>query len=110
MRKVGVWTLLVAGVLNGVGRLPQSPGTALLRDLIEPGAYLIFAGAVSAATFDRKDLVLLVFVITLIGAYPFDVSALARLLIPLGIGILIGMLLRPLLQQEQGGRHERSAR
>ena len=28
MRKVGVWTILGAGLLNGVGRLPQTPGTS----------------------------------------------------------------------------------
>ena len=100
MRKVGVWTLLGAGLLNATATLPQLAGTALLLDWLSPGAYLIVASSTAAAAHDRKDLVLLTLLATLLGAYPFDAQQLERLLIPMGIGILTGSIVRSTLQHD----------
>jgi hypothetical protein len=99
--KVIVWAILAAGVLNAVALLPQAPGVALVLEWVQPGAYTIIASTIAAAAHDRKEMVMLILLGTLLAAYPFDVQDVARLLIPMGIGILLGSLLRTTIQQEQ---------
>lgn len=113
MLKVGVWTLLGAGLLNGVARLPyHPPGVLLLLEWAAPGAYTIIAGSSAAAAHDRKDLIILILLLTMLAAYPFDLQDLARLLIPLGTGILLGSILRTTIKHEepQEQPHERTRR
>jgi hypothetical protein len=108
MLQVIVWTLALAGLLNITAFLPQRPGIAFLLAIVQPGAYLIVASATASAAHERKDLLLIVLLLTALAAYPYDAQELARLLIPLGVGILAGTLLRTTLKQQQ--HHERTTR
>jgi hypothetical protein len=113
MLKVIIWALLGAGLLNGLARIPHhAPGLLLLMEWAAPGAYTIIASSIAAAAHDRKDLIVLILLLTMLAAYPFDAQDVARLLIPLGSGILLGSILRTTLQQEQPqeARHERAPR
>ena len=113
MLKVTVWALLGAGLLNGLARLPyHPPGVLLLMEWAAPGAYTIIAGSSAAAAHDRKDLIILILLLTLLAAYPFDVQDIARLLIPLGSGILLGSILRTTIKHEEPPEqsHERPHR
>ena len=106
MLKVIVWTILSAGLLNGIARLPNHPpGLVLLMEWASPGAYTIISGSSAAAAHDRKDLIILILLLTMLAACPFDLQDVARLLIPLGSGILLGSILRNTLKEETPPEH-----
>jgi hypothetical protein len=110
MLKVTTWSLLLAGLFNVAALLPQVPGLALFLGLVRPGAFTIVASSIAAAAHERKDLILGILLVTVLAAYPFGIDELARLLIPLGVGILLGGLLRSALLQEQSHGTERPTR
>ena len=110
MLKVITWALLLAGLLNAITLLPQRPGFMLLLEVVRPGAFTIVAGSIAAAAHQRKDLILGILLVTLLAAYPLGTEELARLLIPLGVGILLGGLLRSALLQKQAHGTERPTR
>ena len=111
MLKVIVWAIIGAGLLNVLAVLPHPAGVTLLLGWLQPGGYTIVASATAAAARDRKDLIIAIVLIAILAAYPIDGPEMARLLMPLGLGILLGSLIRSTTQQEPTERpYERAPR
>jgi hypothetical protein len=106
-----VWAIIGTALLNMLALLPHPPGVTLVLGWLQPGAYIIVASATAAAARERHDLIILILLIAMLAAYPFDLQEVARLLMPLGLGILLGSILRTTIQQEPPERpYERAPR
>lgn len=93
--------LILAAILNVAGQFPLGPGPTLARALIEPGYYFIFSASTAAALNNRKAYVLLILALIVIIGYPNDLASFARLIIPEGLGLLVGELARKLILEER---------
>lgn len=94
-------TVVIAGILNAVSLFPQRPGVSLALSLIQPGAFTIFAASAAATLHQRKALILVILATIIVLGYPFDLVGFSQLLIPQGIGLVLGNLARNFFRDEQ---------
>ena len=92
--------VIFTGVLNAANFFPKPVGVGILMHLIQPAAFTIVAASTAAALHDRRAGVLLILALIVLVGSPADMNALARFLIPLGLGIITGSLVRRLVMEE----------
>ena len=95
-------TIIIFAIMHLLGKLPvQRPGFDAIIVALSPGAFLPFAASTAAGLNNHKSSIYLIIAAILVGAWPYDLPALARLLIPVAAGIIAGTALRSLLREQQ---------
>jgi hypothetical protein len=79
-------------------------GLRLVLDLITPAHGMLFAIAAACGLHHARALAALLAVAVLLCAQPQELSVFARLLVPVGIGLVSGNALRAVIRQ-MGGVH-----
>jgi hypothetical protein len=79
--------------LNGL------PGFRLFFYLVNCGAFFPFGASIAAGMHEQRGLAILIAIVTIMAGWPFSMNTLPHLLIPIAVGLLIGMGLSRVLHE-----------
>jgi len=95
-----IQAVLVFALMHLLSRvLHGRPGFAVVFDMLGTGGFIPFATSVTAAMQRQRGLVLVILLVTLLAAWPWTLVELEHLVVPIGVGILVGTGLRRILRE-----------
>lgn len=94
--------IMIAGLhlLRLIAQGVHAPLLFELLNYLAAGWFVTIALVASATMHNQRSLVIAITVLAPLGAAPFhDIDAFARTIVPIGVGILLGTLLRPAVRE-----------
>ena len=94
--------LIAAHVVTALADQTSAPGYRTVLRFLAPGSYLPLAVALSAALHAQRGIMIILVGLIMIGIWPFTINDLARWLVPVGAGIILGSLLEIVIRESHG--------